>query len=125
MLKKNTKSQKGQILVLTVVMLPLILIMTIFIIEAGFLYIKQSQLQNAADAIAIAGVKDEKLITKNRTVDYGSATIVFDESQSGENITRVEVTLTENVTPIFETLFEEVVIPLEVYAVAENKKLVH
>ncbi|MBR0261814.1 MAG: Tad domain-containing protein [Selenomonadaceae bacterium] len=113
MLKKNMKPQKGQILVLTVIMLPLLLIMTIFIIEAGFLYVKQSQLQNAADAIAVAGIASNteeamKLVKMNRTVD-------FDEKRE----IRVEfnpVKLTEPVIPIFGKLFGETEITkIEVY----------
>ena len=103
MLKKNMKPQKGQILVLTVIMLPLLLIMTIFIVEVGFFYIKQTQLQSAADAIALAKINTEdealKLIKLNRTVAF-----------NGDNITTLQletnsVVLQEKVIPIFSKLF--------------------
>lgn len=76
--------------------------MTIFIIEAGFLYIKQSQLQDAADAIAFSGIKNEakarKLVEQNRTVDPARVEIDLDSNL---------VKLTEPVKPVFNKIFGE------------------
>ena len=108
LLKKKIQPQKGQILVLTVILLPLLLIMTIFIIEAGFLYIKQSQLQNAADAIAVARVANDetqvnKLVEMNRTIDFKELSgYTYDGNNS--------VVLKEEVVPIFSAIFGENVI---------------
>ena len=84
-------------------MLPILLIMTIFIIEAGFLYIKQSQLQDAADAIAFSGIEDEakamELVKLNRTVDPNASVGIDLDSNS--------IKLTEPVKPVFNKIFGE------------------
>lgn len=83
-------------------MLPILLIMTIFIIEAGFLYIKQSQLQDAADAIAFSGIENKaeamELVEKNRTVDPARVEIDLDSNS---------IKLTEPVKPVFNKIFGE------------------
>ena len=103
LLKKKIQSQKGQILVLSVMLLPLILIMTIFIVEVGFFYIKQTQLQSAADAIALAKINTEdealKLIKLNRTVAFNENNITTPQLETNS------VVLQEKVIPIFSKLF--------------------
>ena len=107
------RSQKGQLLVLTVILLPILLIMTIFIIEAGFLYIKQSQLQDAADAIAFSGIESEdearKLVKLNRTVDLDIDSIGIAPGSP--------VQLTESVKPVFHKIFgDSEITTITVYA---------
>lgn len=110
LLKKKIQPQKGQILVLSVILLPLFLIMTIFVIEAGFLYIKQTQLQNAADAIVLAHIDSkadaEKIVRMNRTVDFHfeNLTIPDDNPKTAvtdDGATVSEVKLQEDIIPIF------------------------
>ena len=102
--------------------MPLLLIMSILIIEAGFFYIKQTQLQNAADAIALAGVTDKdevkQIIKLNRTVDYVEENLQDPDLTDG-------VTLKEDVKPIFHKMFGSgTITTITVYAKAENGKLV-
>ena len=51
----NAQRQKGQILVFTAVLLPLVIAATGFTVDYGNMYLTKSKLQNAADAAAIAG----------------------------------------------------------------------
>lgn len=51
----SAKAQKGQIIVFTAVLLPLLIAATGFTVDFGNMYMHKSRLQNAADAAAIAG----------------------------------------------------------------------
>lgn len=114
LLKKKIQPQKGQILILTVILLPLFLIMTILVIEAGFLYIKQTQLQNAADAIVLAHIDSkadaEKIVRMNRTVDFHFENLTIPDAHPKTTVNDdgakvSEVKLQEDVIPIFGKIF--------------------
>lgn len=136
MFKKKMQSQKGQILILSVILLPLFLIMSVLIIEAGFLYVKQSQLQNAADAIVLADIADvaedvrkakaTKIVSLNRTVDFNSAEFnIPDDYPRPTADGGFKVKLTENVIPIFGEIFGTgAITSIEVRAQAKDGKLV-
>lgn len=122
-LKEKIQQQKGQILVLSVILLPLLLIMSIFVIEAGLVYIKQTQLQNAADAIALAGIDNkndaEKIVKLNRTIDF-TKVIIPDNYPNNSS-----VVLQEDVVPIFDKIFgTDVITTITVSSKAEDGKLV-
>ena len=51
----SARAQKGQIIVFTAVLLPLLIAATGFTVDFGNMYMHKSRLQNAADAAAIAG----------------------------------------------------------------------
>lgn len=51
----SSKAQKGQIIVFTAVLLPLLIAATGFTVDFGNMYMHKARLQNAADAAAIAG----------------------------------------------------------------------
>ncbi len=66
--------QKGDVLVLTALLLPVLIGITGFTVDAGNCYYEKSRLQNAADAAAIAGAhayvsSDKSLSTANDTAD--------------------------------------------------------
>ena len=109
LLKKKIQPQKGQILVLSVILMPLFLIMTILIIEASFFYIKQTQLQSAANAIVLAGIENKtaaaEIVTQNRTVDFNSEgfSIPDDYPKIEGGVHKVE--LQEAIVPIFGKIF--------------------
>ena len=89
--------------------------MSILITETGFLYIKQSQLQNAADAIAVSGITVEdaakKIVALNRTLDFVKSNLKIIECENGT------VSLKEDVVPIFGKIFgNEVITTIEVHA---------
>ncbi|MCH3959510.1 MAG: Tad domain-containing protein [Selenomonas sp.] len=52
---RNTLRQKGAILVLTALALPMLICATGLAVDLGNIYVQRSRLQNAADAAAIAG----------------------------------------------------------------------
>lgn len=58
MLRRLQKNQRGQILVFTVLLIPIIFLFFAAAINAGVLYIEYTRLQNAADAAALAGASD-------------------------------------------------------------------
>lgn len=55
MLRRLKENQRGQILVFTVLLIPIIFLFFAAAINAGVLYIEYTRLQNAADAAALAG----------------------------------------------------------------------
>ena len=126
-------SQKGQVLILTVIMLPILVILSVFTIELGFLYIRQTELQSAADAIALAGLykygandstdKDniDGLIAENVNTIRATVTVVDTKK---ENDT-CKVHLTEAVTPIFSKIFgTETIVTIEAYSAYKDGKFV-
>lgn len=126
--KKKIQSQKGQVLVLSVILMPLFLIMTILVIEVGFFYVKQTQLQHAADAIALAGINStdeaEKIVALNRTVDFTNVTIPDGYPTTEENSVST-VVLQENIFPIFVKIFGTgKITTIEAYSKAKDNKLV-
>ena len=128
LLKKNIQSQKGQVLVLSVIMMPILLIMSILIIEVGFVYIKQSQLQNAADAIALAHITDKdeaiNLVKLNRTVDFDEKNLVK-ENLTPPDFVDGKVTLEEKVKPVFNKIFgDDEIVTITAKSKAEENKLV-
>lgn len=54
MLKKRMRSEKGQVLVFSILLLPLVLGILALLVEMGNLYVHYWNLQNAADITAIA-----------------------------------------------------------------------
>ena len=51
----SARAQKGQIIVFTAFLLPLLIAATGFTVDFGNMYMHKARLQNAADAAAIAG----------------------------------------------------------------------
>ncbi len=128
LIKKNVSSQKGQILVLSVILMPLFLIMFVFIIEAGFLYIKQSQLQSAADEIVLAKITDEtnakKIVALNRTVDFKEVDNIKFPTRNTDAANIYRVVLEESVIPVFEVFGKSEITTIMVCSKAEDDKLV-
>lgn len=54
-MKRHWSGQQGAILVLTAFLLPFIIAFTGMAVDFGSAYVRRSQLQNAADAAALAG----------------------------------------------------------------------
>lgn len=66
----SAKAQKGQIIVFTAVLLPLLIAATGFTVDFGNMYIHKSRLQNAADAAVIAGAWE--YVRNNETIGQGN-----------------------------------------------------
>ena len=139
LLRKNFCSEKGQVLVFTVCMLPLLLGMMALVIELGNLYIHQSELQQVADASAVAGSKKwpsgvvedsavavikqkckqatDKIITKNINTTPFTVTPSFHSDDDN-----FYVKLEEDVPPIFEKVFGDTPFKLTAYAGASKSQ---
>lgn len=53
--QNHSKRQRGNIILLTALMLPVLLGFTALAIDVGYLFVVRNELQNAADAAAMAG----------------------------------------------------------------------
>lgn len=131
-LKKNFRPEKGQVVVFTVLLLPLILGVVVLVIEIGNIYVHYSDLQNVADTAALTKTpanakkvadansknfssKDEFKITTYR----GTRKVSTDPAD-----TNFYVKLEKNVPIIFIKVFGDTY-KLEAYAVvSEEGKLV-
>ena len=130
MLKLFTRSQKGQSLAFFVLLLPLLLIMPILLLELGHVYIYQSELQQAADAAALAGANNadddelKEIVAKNANRTPFAPT--FKRKEKVEDNFYV-VVLEEGIEPIFVKVFgEKVFVTITASAAASitDKKLV-
>jgi len=64
-------NQKGSVLVLFSLLLPILLGVTALVVDAGYGYLEKTKLQNSADAIVLAGVRELPASTSNAiTVGY-------------------------------------------------------
>lgn len=80
------RQQKGALLVLTAVMLPLLLVFTGFAVDFGNMYYQKSRLQNATDAAVLAGsakyVSDLNAGTAGVTTDAETDPAALEEARS-------------------------------------------
>ena len=126
LLRKKFCSEKGQVLVFTVCMLPLLLGMMALVIELGNLYIHQSELQQVADSIALTGdgSKATTIINKNIQSSTFRVTPKFSPLSDANNF---YIKLVGDVDPIFVKVFGETPFKLTAYAGASmnpTKKLI-
>ena len=119
-------SQKGQVLILTVIMLPILVILSVFTIELGFLYIRQTELQSAADAIALAKLDGSKTKDINQLIKDNVNTIGSVKSKAvTQDGNTYKVHLTEEVTPIFVKIFgDKKIVTIEAYSAYKDGKFV-
>ena len=128
LLKKYIRPQKGQILILSVVILPLLLMITILIIEVGNVYIRQSELQDAADTAVIAFANNKQPATVANLINLNINELEDSDLTiyTSQNNNRFYVKLEETIKPIFFKLSEDLTLPkLKIYSAAsEDKKLI-
>ncbi|MBQ3336482.1 MAG: Tad domain-containing protein [Selenomonadaceae bacterium] len=67
-LKKKFRPEKGQVVVFTILLLPLILGVVVFVIEIGNIYVHYSDLQNIADTAAVTGEKTKARVVVERNI---------------------------------------------------------
>ena len=118
----SSKAQKGQIIVFTAVLLPLLIAATGFTVDFGNMYMHKSRLQNAADAAAIAGghsfVQNNDTLSNHPHADEAAeksidlnhpkiANIIRDYKarNTDQGITIYRVHLTESVPVYFLSFF--------------------
>ena len=91
------KKRNGQIITLSAVLLPVLIGMTAFAIDAGLLFMTKSQLQTAADQGALAGCYDLNGGSPNTSNAYNSG-VAFAKMQPGKASDTVVATVTYNST---------------------------
>ena len=118
----SSKAQKGQIIVFTAVLLPLLIAATGFTVDFGNMYMHKARLQNAADAAAIAGghsfVQNNDTLSNHPHADEAAeksidlnhpkiANIIRDYKarNTDQGITIYRVHLTESVPVYFLSFF--------------------
>ena len=119
-LKKNFRPEKGQVVVFTVLLLPLILGVVVFVIEIGNIYVHYSDFVTVADAAADAvkstkdGTKAKKITNAKKVAvansrnfsdksDFAIATYTLNESESPD--ANLYIKLEKNMPLIFINVF--------------------
>lgn len=126
-LKKNFRPEKGQVVVFTVLLLPLILGVVVFVIEIGNIYVHYSDLQNVADTAALTRTP----VNAKKVADANSANLSSKEAfkittytgalkESDSADTNFYVKLEKNVPIIFIKVFGDTY-KLEAYAVVSEE----
>lgn len=96
----SLRHQRGAVAVIVAIVIGLLLVMVGLVVDLGYLYTRKTELQNAADAAALAGAKELKgtaagiIAAKNKaiqlagvnSVDFGSKSIVIPDDSDIEEI---------------------------------------
>lgn len=129
MLKKRMRSEKGQVLVFSILLLPLVLGILALLVEVGNLYVHYWNLQNAADTavLTLDASKAKEVADKNNTVKpkrYVNVTVDVDlfkiETSTYSDENNFYVRLKKTVPSFFEKVFDKKGIPLTAYAAASK-----
>lgn len=138
-LTKKFRPEKGQVVIFTVLLLPLILGVVVLVIELGNIYVHYSELQNVADTAAITGnISSAKEVVKANFVNsLRKETIVGEESNENFAVmiykgTRLGVVndekfylkLRKNIPMMFIKVFGERM-SVDAYAVSKDNALTH
>ena len=112
MLKRISRNERGQVLLMFVILLPVILGAVGFAVDVGFVAVNRRDLQNAADAAALAAVQElpdagealdlaYEYAEKNGFVDGLDGVTVSVTTSYGGDAEKVEVTITRSVPTVF------------------------
>ena len=132
-IKKRLRPEKGQVLVFSILLLPLVLGILALVVEMGNLYVHYWQLQSAADITAVAvskkfnsefdfttmGTEDKEFIIKIANIDninnnFSIKPFVYSDSN------KFYIKLEKKVESFFEKVFDKSGITLPAYAVASK-----
>lgn len=137
-IKKRLRPEKGQVLVFSILLLPLVLGILALLVEMGNLYVHYSQLQNAADITAVAVSKkfnsefdfntmeteDKEFIIKIANMDninknFSIKPFVYSDSN------KFYIKLEKKVESFFEKVFDEdgFTLPARAAALKTEEKL--
>ena len=130
MIKALTHPQKGQVVVFSILLMPLVLGIMALVIETGNMYVYYSELQHTAD-IAVVTCDEtaaKNVIAKNNTINIkpdNPVKINLYCKTLSEYPDCFFIKLEKDVTPLIK-VFGETKLPLKVYAAASRseKKLV-
>lgn len=125
--KKNFRPEKGQVVVFTVLLLPLILGVVVFVIEIGNIYVHYSDLQNVADTAALTKTPaNAKKVAYENSRNFSSKEAFKITTYTGTRKlpdpadTNFYVKLEKNVPIIFIKVFGDTY-KLEAYAVVSEE----
>lgn len=93
MLERILRNRRGQAIVLTAMMLPVLLGMTAMAVDVGYLYLAKAQLQTAADQGALAGAYDLNGASPSAVTAQNNAA-VYARKQPGQAADSVVATVT-------------------------------
>ena len=131
-LKKKFRPEKGQVVVFTVLLLPLILGVVVFVIELGNIYVHYSDLQNIAENAALTGTAENarKVVEANSKnfIDKPQFKITITTYEgTSKNSTKPEkiflVNLEKNMPPFFLKVFDKIRMLKVSAAVSEDGEL--
>lgn len=83
--QEGTPKEKGQTLVLVAVMMMALLGLTAIAIDLSYVFVQRRDMQNAADAAALAGGRMVARFSANPTLHYRYRDVYYEVLQSGEN----------------------------------------
>ena len=134
-LTKKFRPEKGQVVVFTVLLLPLILGVVVLVIEIGNVYVQYQELQNVADTAVVT--EDENLARKvvkanfehqlrkekfpNAESPDGFAVMIYTAS-TGDG--KFYLKLKKNIPTMFIKAFGDP-IPVDAYAASKDNELTH
>ena len=123
----SARAQKGQIIVFTAVLLPLLIAATGFTVDFGNMYMHKSRLQNAADAAAIAGGhsyhdNNEKLNDHPKANEAANKSLELNHPQSDKLTIGYKARSDANGNTFFRVRLEETVPVyfMQVFGVGDN-----
>lgn len=134
-LTKKFRPEKGQVVVFTVLLLPLILGVVVLVIEIGNVYVQYQELQNVADTAVVT--EDENLARKvveanfehqlRKEKNFGTESdkdfaVMIYTASTGDG--KFYLKLTKNVPMMFIKAFGDP-IPVDAYAASKNNELTH
>ncbi|CZQ80916.1 Hypothetical protein Tpal_134 [Trichococcus palustris] len=108
LIKRLKKEEQGQALIMVALMLTVLLGFAALVVDVGNLYVQKSQLQNAADAAALAGAQDlgTAIDAEATAKNYAEAngvpkTETLVDTTYDNNPSKIEVVSTKNVSYTF------------------------
>lgn len=92
---KHIRTQLGQVAIIVAIVIGLLILMVGLVVDLGYLYTRKTELQNAADASALAGAKELQgtaasvVAAKNKaielaaanSVDFGGNSVIISENE--------------------------------------------
>jgi len=100
--QKLVKDEDGAVIVIVALALVILLGCMALVVDAGVMYVNRSNMQNVADAAALAGAQDlpDKDAAKEKAIEYGALNgVVIDEDNVNPyyDDDKIEVTCSKNV----------------------------
>ena len=127
-LTKKFRPEKGQVVVFTVLLLPLILGVVVLVIEIGNVYVQYQELQNVADTAALTGTAENaRKVAEANSKNFSNKSDFAIKTYTGARKvpttpadTNFYVKLEKNMPPFFLKVFDKIT-TLKAYAVVSDE----